>query len=209
MDTIRASVGRDGVNRPEDVRVVQELLNQHLRPPLQRLTVDGTAGPNTIAAIEVFQQRVFNMAHPDGRVDPGGRTLAALSSSTSGATPSPAPGLPIGHGGASLTEADVQRAANTLGCEVACVKAVAEIESSSGGFLASGRPKILFEAHIFSGRTQGAHDATHPDISSPHWNRALYKGGEQEYERLEKAMALHRQVALESTSWGRFQIMGF
>ena len=37
----------------------------------------------------------------------------------------------------------------------------------------------------------------------------LYKGGEKEYERIDKAMALNTKAALESASWGRFQIMGF
>ena len=209
MSTIRASVGRGGVNQPEDVRIVQELLNQRLHLLTQPLVVDGRIDSATIAAIEAFQQRVVNLRQPDGRVDPGGRTFTALSSGTSVTPPTPVSGLPAVRGGASLTEADWQRAANTLRCELACVKAVAEVESSGNGFLASGRPKILFEAHIFSGRTRGVHDARHPDISSPRWNRALYKGGEREYERLEKAMTLNRQAALESASWGRFQIMGF
>lgn len=118
-------------------------------------------------------------------------------------------GLPKSGGGAKLCEADFQRAAQTLDCEVACIKAVNEVESGGSGFFASGRPKILFEAHCFSRLTQRRHDASHPDISSKTWNRALYKGGEKEYDRLEKAMALDREAALQSASWGRFQIMGF
>ena len=117
--------------------------------------------------------------------------------------------LPAVRGGARLTEADWHRAATALTCELACIQAVAEVESSGTGFLASGRPKILFEAHIFSGRTQGVYDGSHPTISSRRWKRALYQGGEREYARLEQAMTLQRQAALESASWGRFQIMGF
>ena len=106
-------------------------------------------------------------------------------------------------------EADFQRAALTLQCEIAAIRAVAEVESRGDGYLTSGRPKILFEAHVFSRKTEHQYDGTHPDISSRSWNRALYKGGEKEYERLEKAMALNTRAALESASWGRFQIMGF
>jgi hypothetical protein len=213
MSNISDSVGRGGANRPEDVRIVQELLNQHTSPPQQPLEVDGAVGPKTIAAIEAFQRNVVNMAHPDGRVDPGGRTFAALAGSSP--APSPAPsadsssGLPPVSGGAGLTEADFQRAAAALNCEVACIKAVNDVESAGKGFLPSGRPKILFEAHIFSKRTDHQYDATHPDISSPHWNKALYRGGEKEYDRLEEAMTMNRQAAMESASWGRFQIMGF
>jgi len=107
-----------------------------------------------------------------------------------------------------LTEADFEWAAKSLDCEVACVKAVTEVEARGRGFCPSRRPKILFEAHYFSRKTEHTYDTTHPDISSEKWNKALYKGGEQEYERLQKAMALNPRAALESASWGLFQIMG-
>src|SRR5581483_11419841 len=106
-------------------------------------------------------------------------------------------------------EEDFQRAANALGCEVACIRAVTEVESGGSGFFASGRPKILFEAHIFSQQTGRRYDTSNPDISSRTWNRALYKGGEREYDRLQKAIGLSAHAALQSASWGRFQIMGF
>ncbi len=211
MSAIRDSVGRGGVNTVHDVTTVQALLNRHLKPPATALKVDGACGPKTIAAIEDVQRRLVKMPVPDGRVDVGGRTLAAL---TGGATPpapagQPAKGLPSGGGRGSLTEADFARAAATLTCEVACVKAVTAVESGASGYFASGRPKILFEAHVFSKLTKHKYDASHPDISSPHWNRALYAGGEKEYGRLEKAMALDHDAALQSASWGRFQVMGF
>jgi LysM repeat protein len=114
-----------------------------------------------------------------------------------------------GTGSRTLTEADWQRAATTLGVDVAAIKAVAEVEASRSGFLADGRPKILFEAHQFSDRTGGRFDRSHPGISSPRWNRDLYVGGAGEHTRLAEATALNRTAALESASWGRFQIMGF
>ena len=206
---IHASVGRGGVNRFVDVRVVQELLNKHRRPPMQPLTLDGIVGPKTIAAIEAFQRRVLSTIQPDGRVDPDGPTLRALCRNATVPPSTPSFRFPAGPGRPGLTEADFQRAARTLQCEIAGMKAVAEVESRGDGYLASGRPKILFEAHVFSRKTQHQYDRTHPDISSPSWNRALYKGGEKEYERIDKAMALNTKAALESASWGRFQIMGF
>jgi hypothetical protein len=108
-----------------------------------------------------------------------------------------------------LNEEDFRRAAETLNCEVPCIKAVTEVESAGSGFFASGRPKILFEAHLFSRHTSRRFDETHPDISSKKWNRALYKGGEREYERLQRALSLDAWAALTAASWGRFQIMGF
>jgi LysM repeat protein len=108
-----------------------------------------------------------------------------------------------------LTAADWQRAATALGVDVAAIQAVAEVEAPRTGFLADGRARILFEAHQFSSRTDGAYDRSHPGISSPRWNRDLYQGGAAEYTRLEQAMALNGDAALASASWGRFQIMGF
>ncbi len=124
--------------------------------------------------------------------------------------PAPAaPAAPSQPAQRGLTEADWQRAATTLGVDVAAIKAVAEVEAPRTGFLADGRPRILFEAHQFSSRTGGQYDRSHPGISSPRWNRELYQGGTAEYTRLNEAMALNGDAALQSASWGRFQIMGF
>jgi hypothetical protein len=108
-----------------------------------------------------------------------------------------------------LSEEDFIEAARELNCEAAIVKAVSEVESSGSGFLENGNPKILFEANIFSQETKHIYDNSHPDISSKKWNKALYKGGLAEYERLEKAKLLNFTAALHSASWGKFQIMGF
>jgi hypothetical protein len=108
-----------------------------------------------------------------------------------------------------IGDADLEAGAQQLGCELAALKAVAEVESRGDGFLPDKRPKILFEAHVFSRETQHKYNETHPDISSRKWNKALYKGGAGEYSRLARAIALDRAAALKSASWGRFQIMGF
>lgn len=74
---IQNSVGRGGRNNSSDVRVVQQLLNKFDMPGAQKLTVDGTAGVRTLAAIEAFQ-RMIRMSRPDGCVEPGGVTISAL-----------------------------------------------------------------------------------------------------------------------------------
>ncbi|MDF2232607.1 N-acetylmuramidase domain-containing protein [Albimonas sp. CAU 1670] len=98
-------------------------------------------------------------------------------------------------------------AAEALGCELAAVKAVAEVESRGAAFLPDGRPPILFERHIFSRTTRNVHDAKHSGVSNP--SPGGYSGGTAEYDRLAEAIALDRAAALESASWGKFQIMGF
>jgi len=80
MQKIVSSVGRGGKNSVFDVKVVQQLLNMHQIPmhtaPLQ---VDGVSGPKTISRIEAFQKYNIKMVRPDGRVDPHGKTFAALT----------------------------------------------------------------------------------------------------------------------------------
>ena len=107
-----------------------------------------------------------------------------------------------------LEDADFTRAAQRLNCEVAAVRAVAEVESGGRtGFLTDRRPKILFESRWFHKLTGGAWDGTHPHISTPQWVRN-YSGGAGEYGRLAEAIALDREAALKSASWGMFQVLG-
>ena len=107
---------------------------------------------------------------------------------------------------APLSDTDFERAALVIGCSVAAVRAVAEVESQ-GGFLPDGRPKILFERHKFHRFTSGAFSSAHPAISNP--APGGYLGNAAEYGRLAEAIALDREAALKSASWGAFQIMGF
>ena len=109
----------------------------------------------------------------------------------------------------SISNEAFQKAANELDVETAAIKAVSAVESRHSGFLYSGEPKILFEAHWFSRFTDNRFDNSHPSISSPTWDRSLYEGGQEEHERLQKAAELDREAALKSASWGKFQIMGF
>ena len=76
---IHKSVGAGGRNDANDVRAVQKQLNDQSMPPRQMLVVDGKAGPKTAAMIRDFQSVVLGVRNPDGRVDPNGRTLAALN----------------------------------------------------------------------------------------------------------------------------------
>lgn len=113
-----------------------------------------------------------------------------------------------------LTSEQIKKSAETLGVEPAAMRAVIEVESSGGGFLDDGRPKILFEGHIFWQRLlrrkidPAPLAKKHPDIVYPKWVKTFYQRGAGEHERLERAKAIHEAAALESASWGLFQIMG-
>lgn len=104
------------------------------------------------------------------------------------------------------------RLAEMLEVEVPALRAVADIESNGSGFLPppSEKPKVLFEGHAFHRLTGGRFDAAHPDLSYPRWDRRKYSGSLQgEWRRLDAACLLDRTAALQSASWGMFQLMGF
>ena len=80
--TISGSVGAGGVNRKDDSRTVQELLNKvpaDQGGPSPLLAVDGLPWQKTIAAIRSFQRIQLGFTSPDGRVDRDGKTLAKLN----------------------------------------------------------------------------------------------------------------------------------
>lgn len=170
------------------------------------LVADGHFGPKTQAAVIAFQQSKGLVA--DGEAGP--RTLAALG---------------IVHQAArnKLDEEDFVKSGSLIQCHPGWVEALALKETHGDAFLADGRTKILFERHIFykrfpivrkAGQTQAQLLADResvvkgcPDICNP--KRGGYKGGAAEYERLGKARNFSDTAALESASWGQFQVMGF
>lgn len=105
-----------------------------------------------------------------------------------------------------LTEAEIARAAASLGVQVPALKAVLDVEAPRGGFQADGQVSILFERHYFSRLTNGKFDKTHPDISNP--VAGGYGPYSAQHGKLDRAVALDREAALMSASWGKPQIMG-
>ncbi|AZP11801.1 N-acetylmuramidase family protein [Undibacterium parvum] len=108
-----------------------------------------------------------------------------------------------------LEEHDFETAAYLLDCDVAAIKAVAEVESRGNGFLNEGKAKILFEGHIFYKYTKGAFKDSNPSICYTPWTKQYYLGGIKEYGRLAEAEALNKTAARMSASYGKFQVMGF
>lgn len=82
MVTLQGSVGRNGRNLRDDVMHIQNAQNR-VGPvnsgPVIPLVVDGFVGPKTIKAIEDFQRVQFPTKVPDGRIDPGQRTIGRLN----------------------------------------------------------------------------------------------------------------------------------
>ena len=116
-----------------------------------------------------------------------------------------------GYTGELLSDADYAQAAQALGCEVAAIKAVAEVESKESPFDAKNRPTILYERHIFARATvpPGKFNASHPDLSAKvGYGPGGYGTKEQQYGKLARALQLDPDAALKAPSWGKFQILG-
>jgi hypothetical protein len=159
-------------------------------------------------AIQAFQLRAMGMTLPNGTVEIFGLTNEWLSNFETAIakllSPFPVPPGPSKPG--VLTDADYKQAAKDLSCEVAAIKAVASVETGRGGaFDKQGRPTILYERHIFSVLTKHIYDKHYPALSGPH-AKGEYRT--PSYPKLERAYRLAPDAALESASWGAFQIMG-
>jgi hypothetical protein len=112
-----------------------------------------------------------------------------------------------------LREEDFVEAARTLRCDIPAIKAVAEVESRGNGFLADGRPTILYERHVFhrfAKRKPGyeVFARANADIASPRAG-GYGAGGANQYERMDRARRFDEDAAFLAASWGKFQVMGF
>ena len=187
-------------DRGEAVREVQKKLG---------LTPDGAFGPVTQQAVIAFQRKHGLVA--DGIVGPS--TLAKLNLTDAA----------IVLKKNKLTREDFVEAAALLKCHPGMIEALALKEARGSAFLPDGRVKILFERHQFHrrlaivrkvGQTPAGQKALrdkvaqlHPHICSS--TRGGYLGNEREYPRLELAQTFSDTAALESASFGLFQVMGF
>ncbi|NWB91601.1 N-acetylmuramidase domain-containing protein [Pseudomonas agarici] len=194
IDTLRHG------DRSQAVRTLQKRLNAQG----VILEIDGHFGDATEAAIRAYQLSAGLVA--DGVA--GDKTLSHLM------------GRDCRH---LLKNADLVAAAQSLDLPLACLYAVNEVESKGQGFLDNGKPVILFERHImYRQLTKVRHEGDDPselkrqaDLLAT-GNPAIinpkpggYFGGTAEYQRLGSARLIDDTAALESTSWGAFQIMGF
>lgn len=109
-----------------------------------------------------------------------------------------------------LTDGDVRTTAGYLGCEIAAVRAVLQIEAAGKGFDSKGRPKMLFEPHVFwreLGPGASRDRAAKEGLAYSKWKAGAYP--KDSYPRLSKAIAINRDAALRSASWNLGQVMGF
>ena len=186
--------------RSQAVRELQRKLNERGA----KLVTDGVFGDTTEAAVRAYQVKVGLVS--DGIAGP--KTLASLQGSNT---------LQL------LKHADLVNASQRLGVPVAAVYALNEVESQGRGFLDNGKPVILYERHIMYRQLQvprapeddqeqlrqRADDLAKqaPALVNP--KAGGYIGGTSEHQRLAQARQIDEIAALESASWGAFQVMGF
>lgn len=113
----------------------------------------------------------------------------------------------------SISNNDYVIASKLLDCDIASIKVIQAVETGgSSGFIAPGKPKILFEGHVFwrelKARNIDPLKIGQSDILYPTWTKSYYKGGIKEYDRLERARRINVDAANSSASWGMFQVMG-
>lgn len=161
------------------------------------IQVDGDFGDNTEAVVRAYQRKVDLV--DDGVAGP--KTQAALQGYDTSRY---------------LKRKDLQQAAERLDVPLASVMAVNQVESRGEGFAANGRPVILFERHVMRRQllahgmdefSVGALSAARPGLVNI--QPGGYIGGTAEHQRLAQAQQIHVAAALESASWGLFQIMGY
>lgn len=107
-----------------------------------------------------------------------------------------------------LTDDDYAASARRLGIPQSTIRAFAEVEANGAGFFA-GKPKILFEPHVFARLTKHAFNDSHPTVSYSKWGAKPYPPTQDgRYTQLLEAVGLDPWAGFSAASYGKFQIMG-
>lgn len=110
------------------------------------------------------------------------------------------------------SEAGLLRVAAMIRCEIAALRAVVDVETGGKGFDGRGRPKALFEPHVFHGLLRRKGDrallarAVQSGLAYPKWGTKPYPA--DSFPRIEAACRIDEELALQATSWGLPQILG-
>ncbi|WP_298952024.1 N-acetylmuramidase family protein [uncultured Methylobacterium sp.] len=108
-----------------------------------------------------------------------------------------------------IEDTDLPRIGALIGVGEDELHAIIDVESAGSGFDALGRPKILFEPHVFY-RHLGAgakrDRAVSLGLAYASWGQKPYP--KDSYPRLLQALLIDETAALKSASWGMTQILG-
>lgn len=108
-----------------------------------------------------------------------------------------------------IDDYDLPRVGHIIGVGEDHIHAVMDVEAAGGAFDRFGRPKMLFEPHIFwreLGAGRKRDQAANLGLARPSWKRDYPSDS---YPRLKQAMVIDQTAALRSASWSLGQTMGF
>ena len=103
----------------------------------------------------------------------------------------------------AVTGAEIAGFARRIGISEKQMRAISIVESGGAAFDNQGRPKILFERHVFHRRTNGRYGV------QPWSNPKAGGYGESSWTKLCAAASVSPIDAFAACSWGKFQVMGF
>ncbi|CDN52548.1 Peptidoglycan-binding domain 1 protein [Neorhizobium galegae bv. officinalis bv. officinalis str. HAMBI 1141] len=107
-----------------------------------------------------------------------------------------------------LDDIDIPRIGSEIGVGEDEIHAFMDVEAAGSGFDGQGRPKILFEPHVFYRNLTGKKrdEAVKQGLAYSSWGEKPYP--KDSYPRLIMAMAIDETAAIKATSWGLTQILG-
>lgn len=107
-----------------------------------------------------------------------------------------------------IEDIDIPRIGARIGVGEDELHAFMDVEAAGSGFDSQGRPKMLFEPHVFYRNLSGAkrQKAITLGLAYPRWGMRPYP--KDSYPVLLKAMEIDETAALKSASWGLGQILG-
>lgn len=114
-----------------------------------------------------------------------------------------------------LDDLDLPMIGHTIGVGEDELHAFMDSEAAGVGWDDKGRPKILPEPHIFyrlllERAPDKLRKALNANLAWKSWDPSKYdKTSDERYKRLHRMIDIDVDIALESCSWGLFQIMGF
>ena len=108
-----------------------------------------------------------------------------------------------------IEDVDIPRIGSRIGVGEDELHAFMDVEAAGSGFDQHGRPKMLFEPHIFYRQLDATKriKAVRMGLAYERWGQAKYPS--DSYPRLYAAMKIDETAALKSASWGLGQVMGF
>lgn len=107
-----------------------------------------------------------------------------------------------------IDDVDLPKLGRLIGVGEDELHAFMDVETSGSGFDVQGRPKMLFEPHVFYRNLPDTLKAVAVREGLAYAKQGARAYPKDSYPRLIKAIAIHQTAALKAASWGLGQILG-